>query len=453
MPNIEQPKITVPRREALIAQLQSANRNAAVWVVLQVVLLAVIMYWLDFDLLLREPLLSLTAVGLVVMPTLLGLAQFWAQKKKEIGDLREDTRFGVFDKHRLARLRHDTLQRLGLPDERIPVFITADKSLNASAVRLGLAGWFKSFNGIYLNRQLLHHLEPEEVQDIMGHELGHYYQHYLVSDRFRVLTIVLGGTIGLLVAQWIGLESYLAFVGVAICSWLFWKLAGLQWARHGTTIEYLCDDFGAQVHDVIVSINGLLKLGLDSELQLAIQREAILSGQNGQLSAREVVAAVEAAIPYGRCSREEIEERIEKQLRERRAAAQSKSLAGFLNYLWNSDVEAEAEEELQEQARSLKRLELLPRLAWEEVMADKSRVHITEQEMPRLIALIESQPQAVLFRLPESASATDDVHPPLRERILYLWYNRPAIEQAAVHRRQIAWISMGRHATVVHPAG
>lgn len=37
-------------------------------------------------------------------------------------------------------------------------------------------------------------------------------------------------------------------------------------------IEYLCDDFGAQMHGIHVFINGLLKLGADSEIQAAIQQ-------------------------------------------------------------------------------------------------------------------------------------------------------------------------------------
>ena len=66
-----------------------------------------------------------------------------------------------------------------------------------------------------------------------------------------------------------------------------------------------------------------------------------------------------------------------------------------------------------------------PRLDWECLLPNPTLIQFNEEGMRQLIALIESRPNELLFRVPESP---DSVHPPLRTRILYLWHNRREIE-------------------------
>ena len=105
-------------------------------------------------------------------------------------------------------------------------------------------------------------------------------------------------------------------------------------------IEYLCDDLGAQVHGVHVSINGLLKLGADSEMQAAIQQQELLSRRHGNLNARDVIEAIEAAIPYGHTSKETLERAVEESLKRRSQSRRNLSLKGFLEYAWQGDAAA-----------------------------------------------------------------------------------------------------------------
>ena len=135
----------------------------------------------------------------------------------------------------------------------------------------------------------------------------------------------------LLAVQWIGLDSFLGFIAISAVSALIWKLQAIQTARHIWAIEYLCDDLGAHVHGVAVSISGLMKLGVEWEVLTALQQHAAVSAQRGQLGAQEVVESVMAAIPYGHTSREELQLAVDKSLRQR--ANQGPSLGGFLNYM------------------------------------------------------------------------------------------------------------------------
>ena len=191
-------------------------------------------------------------------------------------------------------------------------------------------------------------------------------------------------------------------------------------------IEYLCDDFGGQVHGVQVSINGLLKLGAESEMQAAIQQQELLSRRHGNLNARDVVEAIEAAIPYGHTSKETLERAVEESLKRRSQDRRNLSVKGFLEYAWQGDDETEVEEA----AKKLRRLQTIPRLDWEPLLDRSRQAELDERRIEQLVGLIEAQPDQVLFRLPDEVGETDGVHPPIRSRILYLWKNRREIDAA-----------------------
>ena len=429
------PHPAVPDRAALLRQLETANRIVWMSVPGQFVAGGCLASLIDWHLVQANPLLPTIALVFMVGPIVLGIMQSWAQKKKQIGELREDTHFGQYDKYRLQTLFQETLQKLNLPDEKLPVYITADKFLNAGALHLGFGGFFKSLNGVYLNRQVLHKLEPEEVQDIMGHELGHYYKHYLLGDRFRVITTALGALLGIYVSQVIGMGDFISMIALSASTTVFWSVSNFQRSRHGQTIEFLCDDLGAQVHGVEASINGLMKLGADSELQQAVLQQAMQSRYYEGLSPAEIMQAVQTAVPYGHVSRSELEQAVEQSLKKQAKQSQQASLSGFAKYLWNSDLEEEAKEEFDAELRKIARIRSAPRLTWESLLHDPERLHLSEPQIEQLVNMIESQPSRLLFHIPDEAGSIDGVHPPLKLRILYLWNNRDEIKaaQAAIH--------------------
>lgn len=418
-----------PRRDDLVQRLDAANRWTVPILIFQLVAIVTLGFGIDWNQALKEPLVTAVAIGAVVGPFAMGLLRFWVAKKKRIEDLQEQTRFGEFDKHRLRNLYQDTLQRLGLPDDRLPVFIVADKSLNAMMMHVGMGSFLRSMNGIYLHRQILHKLNADEVQDIIGHELGHYYKHYIIADRYRGLTLILGAMFGLYVAQLLGAAGGLTMFALLACSQGMWWLASMPHARHAMAIEYLCDDLGAQVHGVATSISGLMKLGAEAEVLTAVQQQAVFSANRGNLNAREIVEAIETAIPYGHASPDELQKALEKQLK--RQSKQGASVVGFLRHMWNSDVDAEITEQFEQETRKLKALKKIPRLAWESLLDNPQQLQFNERSLAQLVHLIESQPQGELFHTSEALGVTDGMHPPLKQRIRYLWYNRHEIERAS----------------------
>ncbi len=423
----------VPRREDLLRQIASANRWGNVVALVELLAVVALAMFIDWRLAFQEPWVTVVAIGAVVGPFAMNTLRFVVAKKKRIEDLQEKTRFGEFDKHRLRALFQDTLNRLRLPDDRLPVFVVADKSMNAMMMHVGMGSLLKSINGIYLHRQSLHKLNSEEVQDLMGHELGHYYRHYLVSDRYRLLTLPLGGLIGLFIAQSLGMDGIFSIVALVASSHAFWWLTALPQRRHMVSIEYLCDDLGAQVHGITTSVAGLMKLGAEAEVLTAVQQQAVFSAQRGNLNAHEVVEAINEAIPYGHATKEELHQAVEKRIQQK--SAEGTSLSGFLRYMWQSDLDAEASEEFDREMRKLKVLSQIPRLPWESLLRDPKEIRFDEHSLSRLVEMIEANPHAVLFHTAEALGQSDGMHPPLVMRILYLWHNRREIQQAAGSHR------------------
>ena len=388
----------VPDREALLEQLRRANQFTWLWITVHVIGIIALAALIRWDQVVFAPIVSVTACLVVLGPVAMELAQTWGQKKKRIEDIKETTRFGELDKYKLQTLYRETLQRLKLPDERLPVYVTSDKSLNAGAMRLGRI--FGGLNGIYLHRQVLHKLRGDEVQAVMGHELGHYYRFNLAGKRFRLLTLILGALVGIFAVQWTHTVGYLGFIIVSVISSAFWFVSGIGRIKHGRAIEYLCDDLGSQVNGIEASISGLLKVGLDAEMRFLIQLEVMALNAGNELLTPSDMA-------------------VTRELKQRSQANRSASLSGFIKYVWESDDDGDdLKEQLEQQAKLINKID---RLEWESILDDPSEIRLNQRQVEGLVQLILASPEKSLFRI---LGEGDGIHPATSMRILYLWKNR-----------------------------
>jgi Zn-dependent protease with chaperone function len=409
----------IPDRDDLLEQLRRANSSTFAWVTIRLIAVVALAALIDWRQVLQTPIVTGTACLVLIGPFIMELLTIWGQKKKRLEDIKETTRFGDLDKYRLQTLFQQTLKKLSLPDERIAVYVTNDKSLNAGALRLGRL--FGSLDGIYLNRQILHKLREDEIQAVMGHELGHFYRFYLTGDRFRLLTLALGTLLAIFVVQKTGLEDIFGFLLLAIISFYFWRVSGMGMLKHGQAIEFLCDDFGARVNGIESSISGLMKIGLDAEQRQHLELELLArTGKHEVLTQRDVLAAVEKSIPYGHVADDQLYESVQAELKAKAQTKQQTSIAGFFRYLWESD-EADDEDYMDELQRRAKHINQMQRLNWESVLGTSLDVRFSESQIERLVQMIDDNPQHVLFRLLDQ---NDGVHPPLSDRIRYLWKNR-----------------------------
>ncbi len=423
-----------PDRAKLLRELESVNQRT--WWLIGFLAMGIValIFLIDWQRIPDDPIVAIVAGFSAVGSTLAGLLMLWSSKRKRVQDLREETRFGQYDKYDLGDLYLKTLQELHLDSNPPPLFISAGRQINAASMRVYLGPFFRSLNGIYLERQTIHKLEPEEIQDILGHELGHYFRYSLVLDRFLLLEMCFSVLLCVFIAQLVGLDGPFGYVAVAIAPQILsWCLASTI-LNQRRAIEYLCDDFGAQVHGVATSINGLLKIAAEQELQSVIMQQVYLSNLGSNLSDRALIETVMESIPYGATSPEEMQRKVEAAVK-LKSANQKPSLGGFIDYVWNSEANAVAAEEMEERSAAFKKLLAEPKLEWENLIDDPSRRSLSEAAIAELVTLIEANPSLRLFRFFAEDLLAHDYHPPLRKRILFLWRNREAIEAERAKRR------------------
>jgi hypothetical protein len=147
------------------------------------------------------------------------------------------------------------------------------------------------------------------------------------------------------------------------------------------------------------------------------------------LDAKDLVEGIVEAVPFGHASREEIERAIEQKLKHRTAERNKPSLSGLIRYLWVGDGDDDQKAELVERAELIARLQAKPRLNWESLLSNPQHIQLTESQVEQLVAMMEREPQLPLFRILTSEEEQEDEHPPLENRILYLWRNRQEIER------------------------
>jgi hypothetical protein len=151
------------------------------------------------------------------------------------------------------------------------------------------------------------------------------------------------------------------------------------------------------------------------------------------LSAKQLAESIEKAIPYGHATTEEMQGMLERQLQESRRKQSEVSVGGFLRYMWQSDLDREATEEYRSNMEKFSKLQDLPRLDWERAIGVGGVIECTEEQIEKLVELMERYPEKPLFRTPDAMEPVVS-HPPMELRILYLWHNRDAIARAASGR-------------------
>jgi len=257
--------------------------------------------------------------------------------------------------------------------------------------------------------------------------LGHYYAYYYRLDRFRWVTYAMAALMAIACAQYFDMNGLFFYAALLLCPVLAFLLNNIASAKYIQSIEYLCDDFGAHTNGIEVAINALMKLGASAEMQTSIFFETLLAKHYNNLSAVEIMDSIMRATPYGHASQEEIQKSVERELKNRQN--RGPSVGGFFNYVWNSDGEADVNAELDRMARLYKKLKDSPRLDWESLLNDPQRIDFRGQSLQNLISAIEANPDIPLFR--EVIDKNDSpTHPPTKNRILYLWYNRREIESS-----------------------
>ncbi len=424
----------VPDRASLHRRFQTAQRYAvygefALWG-----LLIVCLFGIDWSAAYRDALHSAIVLAVFPVQLLPGLIKTLTKKKKRIEELSESSRFGIFDKHLLRRTTQDVLDKLGIQKEHVNVFITADKDLNAFAVNVGLSRFFPQFRGIYLNRQTLHMLSPDELRSWIGHELGHLFPYAIRADQSIGLRLIVGSLLPLLIFQWVGFRNGLGFMIVfAVCGAF---LAATSWTRSrlSQVVEYLCDEVGCFAAGANAAVTDLVRASRESLAKFNLLMYVKQLAAEGKIaSEQDALRVYEEALGYGATDIEGTQKQIHDLVRQRRQRNGGLSLRGLIDFIWNDpsadSPAAEVREELKQMHKILQRL---PTVDWFSEIDWDGKSIMRDDQLDDLVEALIRSPDRLLVPLIEEAQADEDLtHPSFRNRIIYLWVHREAIAKQA----------------------
>lgn len=410
----------MPSRAELKRRVANANRWARVLIVAEFAAIFFLAFSvIDWKLVFTEPTNSLLILGVVALPTLVSFGRIIAQKKLSVSDASPDRRVGAYSVGELQKLTRDAERRLGVRPGSTRVFVTREKDLNASAIRLGLGRVFPTLNAIYLNRPALHVLHVEELTSVIAHEIAHNECHYLIWDRYLVAHITFQILASLFLRQLVDERESLELLGPLLLGGVYEFFSSRYHRRFSQTLEYLCDDAGAIVVGVDAAISGEIKIARRSEAHSKVLLHALRRKLDDDVgvSVKEALEELEAAIPFEHIDHEAVKRELDTRLSAIERERGVFSLKGFLVFI--GVLESwDARNELREELRALEAIHQMPTIEWSPDFKDTQK----------LVDAIMGAPSTPLFRCRGDIVAEDATHPSPRQRILYLWMSRAEIE-------------------------
>ena len=339
--------------------------------------------------------------------------------KKRLSEIRPDAQLGVHTRDSLLKLSDRVFTRLGLPPSAAPVFLIREKDVNAHAIRCELWPGVRAFNGVFLNRGLLHLLDEDELACVVGHELGHVFPYAPLLSRTYLVHALFAAAISVTVTTFFPNSGVAVMVPLATL-WLIDRMVALPHLRHSRGIEFLCDDYGVRAGGLLPALSGEMKLGAENETRQGLLLRALEARSQGvQVALKELFEAYETAVPFGRADPSAFEREFGRVLDRKRSASGSISLGGFLESLSGGESE-DAVASVAETMAHLRAIQSLPTLQIDRQAYLHGASAWTHLQAGELIRAIRFDPHRVLFRLAEEWDDRGSTHPSPSRRMLFL---------------------------------
>jgi Zn-dependent protease with chaperone function len=353
------------------------------------------------------------------------LAHHFFMNKKRLQDIRQDATFGVHTRDSLIDLAHTVFARLGIPRDAAPVFLIREKDVNAHAVRCELLPGLRLFNGVFLNRSIIHLLSRAELASVIGHELGHVFPYAPILSRCYLIHSLFAGSVSMALTITFGVPGAAILVPLALL-WLIDWIIGIPHMKLSRTIEFLCDDCGAKASGLLPALKSELKFGVENEMRQRLLLRTLEAREKGAaVNLRDLLEAYEEAVPFGKADPEAFEKDFQKFAAAQKQSSKGVSLQGFARFLQGTDdAGAEPNESEKELVERLSKLDKLPLLPFDRAAYLQEGGDWKIQEAEQLMSLIQKHPDCVVARLENEVDDCLATHPGLSRRLLYLWRNR-----------------------------
>jgi Zn-dependent protease with chaperone function len=406
-------RLDTPTRVSLLQHYRRAESLAVILLIIEAVAGVLALAWLVFRAprpLGQWPWIAASVGGLGVFRWFLHHVFL---NKKRLDQIRSDAQFGVHNRETLLALTRHVFARLGVPRSAAPVFLTRDKDINARALRCELWPGLRLFNGVFLNRSVIHLLDEAELASVIGHELGHVYPYAPLVSRMYALHAVVAALVSAAIASVFPVPG-VAFLAPLAVLWVLDLIIALPHHRLSRGIEFLCDDYGAQAAGLLPALSAEVKIAIESETRQTLFHQTLAAKAGGiHLSLTQLVEAYDAAIPFGKADPATFAQELKQVAREQVRQDRGLSAGGFARYLGRGD-EAQTQDWIEEHLALSRALAALL----------QGSAHWTTERAAVLLETIAANPDRVFARLPDEVDDRALTHPAVSRRLLFLWRER-----------------------------
>lgn len=400
----------VPKKSELLLEYEKAQKVGKRLLCIETLLAFVFFLLVDHSKIFSNFAEALILVGLSIAPTLLSLGYYFAKKKKKIQDLKPTVKYGHLGKDDLLAVCAEACSKMGINQADVNFFVTSEKQINASALTLGLGSVFKNLQVVMLNRATLHALKKDELLSVVAHELAHIYRYPLFYQ--QALLARLGN------ACLLNLSIFTLFPNVFIVAIIVGSYQALvnRWlGRFSITIEFLCDDCGAEVAGILPALRSEFKVSKHSEILSDAYYQLLKAKKEGRiLNTKDLTNLLDASLSYDCVSKEELSSQIETNLNKHQAKMSTSFFQHFKSQIMSDtlDTEDDLEDEFikLEHSRKTKILEL-----------PSHEDELSLDWFSKVVTAIKENSDTPIFRTPNDINDDNSSHPGPRRRMVYLW--------------------------------